>query len=109
MEPNGKPDNESSENSREIDQPCRRCGGLMFIDHYIDLQDDTGQIGITALRCAICGEVIDPLILENRVRPVPNLLYGTKQRNYAQRIEPDESNGSSGHQGNGEGSPPTTP
>ena len=34
----------------------------------------------------MCGEVIDPLILENRRSPPPNLLYGTKQRNYAQQI-----------------------
>ncbi|MET0516155.1 MAG: hypothetical protein ABW047_12630 [Nitrospiraceae bacterium] len=38
-------------------------------------------------RCGgLCGEVIDPLILENRRSPPPNLLYGTKQRNYGQRI-----------------------
>lgn len=58
----------------------------MILDHYIDLQDDTGQIGLTALRCTICGEVIDAVILQNRFRPAPNLLYGTKQRKYAQRV-----------------------
>jgi hypothetical protein len=49
----------------------------MVVEHYIDLQDDTGQIGLTALRCMSCGEVIDPVILQNRERPAPNLLYGT--------------------------------
>ena len=80
----------------------------MIVDHYIDLQDDTGQIGLTALRCMSCGEVIDAVILQNRVRPAPNLLYGTKQRKYAQRIEPDESNGSSERQDDGESSSSTT-
>jgi hypothetical protein len=81
----------------------------MVLEHYMDLQDDTGQIGMTALRCTSCGEVVDPVILENRVKPVPNLLYGTKQRNYAQRIEPDESNESSESQDDGESPSPTTP
>ena len=65
---------------------CDRCGGLLVLTFYQDLQDDTGQIDISALRCTMCGEVIDPLILENRRSPPPNLLYGTKQRNYGQRI-----------------------
>lgn len=63
----------------------------MIIDHYIDLQDDTGQIGLTALRCTSCGEVIDAVILQNRCGPAPNLLFGTKQRNYAQRVTGDET------------------
>lgn len=72
---------------------CVRCGGLMVVEHYIDLQDDTGQIGLTALRCMSCGEVIDRVILENRFRPAPNLIYGTKQRKYAQRVDQGESDG----------------
>lgn len=59
----------------------------MLTDHYVDLQDDTGQIGVTVRRCAACGEVIDPIILQNRQGPVPNLLYGTKQRKFSQRVE----------------------
>jgi hypothetical protein len=58
----------------------------MAVEHYMDLQDDTGQINIRALRCTSCGEVIDQVILENRFKPAPNLLYGTKGRNFAQRV-----------------------
>jgi hypothetical protein len=58
----------------------------MVVEYYMDLQDDTGQIGVTALRCTGCGEVVDAVILQNRVKPAPNLLYGTKQRKYAQRV-----------------------
>ncbi|MGC3973274.1 MAG: hypothetical protein QM771_02675 [Nitrospira sp.] len=54
--------------------------------HYIDLLDDTGQIDITAWHCAMCGEVLDPVILKNRHSPPPNLLYGTKERKYSQRV-----------------------
>jgi len=65
----------------------------MVHEHYLDLQDDTGQIGMTALRCTSCGDVIDPVILQNRVKPAPNLLYGTKRRQYAQRIDEGGSDG----------------
>jgi hypothetical protein len=58
----------------------------MVVEHYMDLQDDTGQIDIRASRCTSCGEVIDQVILENRFKPAPNLLYGTKERNFAQRV-----------------------
>lgn len=73
----------------------------MVVEHYIDLQDDTGQIGMTAWRCTSCGEVVDAVILQNRVKPAPNLLYGTKQRTYAQRIDEDTRDGSSGKNGKG--------
>ena len=73
-----------------VDDHCARCGGLMVVEHYMDLQDDTGQIGMTGLRCTSCGEVVDAVILRNRVNPAPNLLYGTKQRKYAQRVEEGE-------------------
>ncbi|MET0514202.1 MAG: hypothetical protein ABW047_02580 [Nitrospiraceae bacterium] len=41
---------------------------------WMDLQDNTGQIGMTALLCTSCGEVIDPVILQNRVRSGPESL-----------------------------------
>ena len=66
----------------------------MVLEQYMDLQDDTGQIGMTALRCTSCGEVLDPVILQNRFKPAPNLLYGTKQRKYAQRVDQGELDGS---------------
>ena len=65
----------------------------MVLEYYLDLHDDTGQIGITGLRCTSCGEVIDPVILLNRVNPTPNLLHVVKQRKYAQRVDQDESDG----------------
>ena len=71
----------------------------MIKEYYLDLQDDTGQIGITGLRCTSCGEVIDPVILQNRLNPTPDLLRGVKQRKYAQRVDHGESDGQdrSGH------------
>ena len=72
----------------------------MIAEYYLDLQDDTGQIGITGLRCTSCGEVIDPVILRNRLNPTLNLLHVVKQRKYAQRVDQSESDG---HDRNGQG------
>lgn len=46
---------------------CPRCLGLMTKAFFADLEDDTGQFGFWALRCMQCGEIIDPIILRNRV------------------------------------------
>ncbi len=47
---------------------CPRCGGLLVIDQWLDLQDDGGQLDFWGRRCVQCGEVIDPIILYNRRR-----------------------------------------
>jgi hypothetical protein len=39
---------------------CPRCRGLMVAEWCEDLSSYTGQ------RCVQCGEVIDPIILQNR-------------------------------------------
>ncbi len=91
MEPNGKPDNSSVPSCEIEDNRCMRCGGLLLPTYYQDIHDDTGQIDFLALRCAVCGEVIDPVILKNRRAPAPNLYYGTKRRVYSQRIKPIKS------------------
>lgn len=59
----------------------------MVQEYYLDLQDDTGQIGITGFRCTSCGEVVDPVILRNRLNQTSDLLHGAKQRKYAQRVD----------------------
>ena len=84
METHGTP--ESLSTPQPEHHICPRCGGLLLTQHYIDLLDDTGQIDITAWHCTMCGEVLDPVILKNRRSPPPNLLYGTKQRKFSQRV-----------------------
>lgn len=78
---------------------CARCGGLMLITHYMDVLDDTGQIDMTALRCTSCGEVVDPVILQNRVSQEPNLKYGAKQRKYGQQVDREKAPGQTDHGG----------
>ncbi len=50
---------------------CPRCGGLLVTDQCLDLQDDSGQLDFWGRRCVQCGEVIDPVILQNRRRQLP--------------------------------------
>lgn len=93
MESNGRSDKPPLPIPQDDDGGCTRCGGLMIMEYYLDLEDDTGQIGITGMRCTSCGEVIDPVILRNRLDPTPNLLHGTKERKYAQRFDQGAADG----------------
>ncbi|GMV51187.1 MAG: hypothetical protein UZ03_NOB001001029 [Nitrospira sp. OLB3] len=93
METSGTPEGGTPSVTPARGHACARCGGLLLIRHYIDLLDDTGQIDITAWHCALCGEVIDPVILRNRRSPPPNLLYGTKERKFSQRVTKRSSEG----------------
>jgi hypothetical protein len=45
---------------------CVRCGGLMVPEFCMDLLNSTGELDCEARRCVQCGEVVDPLILQNR-------------------------------------------
>ena len=47
---------------------CARCKGLMVIERFDDVRDDTGQIHFEGLRCLLCGEIVDPMILTNRMK-----------------------------------------
>lgn len=93
METNGTPGRRRPSLTPARGHACARCGGLLLIQHYVDLLDDTGQIDITAWHCTLCGEVIDPVILRNRRSPPPNLLYGTKERKFSQRVTKRSSEG----------------
>jgi len=58
---------------------CPRCGGFMTGDWFQDLQDDTGRLHFEGLRCLVCGEVLDPVILHNR-RVGPEGIPGRRRR-----------------------------
>lgn len=92
MESDGRLDTPPGPIPEDDGGSCTRCGGLMITEYYLDLEDDTGEIGITGFRCTSCGNVIDPVILQNRLNPTPDMFCGTKQRKYAQRIGHGEGN-----------------
>lgn len=54
---------------------CPRCSGLMVVDQFTDLLDGTGQIDFYGLRCLMCGEVLDPMILMNRATVGLSLIH----------------------------------
>ena len=58
----------------KLDKPastdaCTRCGGLLVSHWCMNVNYDAGGMEILTKRCLQCGEVIDPVILENRQHP----------------------------------------
>lgn len=45
---------------------CRRCGGCMARDHFLDLQESGGDWWLEGWRCINCGHVYDPVVEKNR-------------------------------------------
>jgi hypothetical protein len=45
---------------------CLRCGGLMVAEPCSDFWDDAKNVAVR--RCVQCGELFDPVILQNRQR-----------------------------------------
>lgn len=45
---------------------CTRCDGLMILERYQDVLDETGEINFNAWHCLACGEVVDQVIVSNR-------------------------------------------
>ena len=48
---------------------CARCAGLLVNEWYYDL-DNTGEHNVEILRCVQCGHRVDPVILQNQIRPL---------------------------------------
>ncbi|HSN04196.1 MAG TPA: hypothetical protein VLS44_04390 [Nitrospira sp.] len=46
---------------------CTRCNGLMVVDDLVDLQESCLPMWMCGLRCVSCGNVVDPLIMRNRM------------------------------------------
>ena len=42
---------------------CHRCGGVMVYERFYGLCEQ-----FSGWRCILCGEIIDPVIFENRLR-----------------------------------------
>jgi hypothetical protein len=62
---------------------CPKCDSIMGVDRYVDLLDDQGIITVEAWRCVICGQVMDPVMLANRIaRPKP-VVSRCRRRNAA--------------------------
>lgn len=52
---------------------CRRCGGILVKEQCIDLGGSEGGYRFWASRCIQCGDLIDPVILRNRLMPLQTM------------------------------------
>ncbi len=68
---------------------CQRCDGLMVVDHYIDMEDDSGHLWLRAWRCVACGNVLDHRIQRHRVRR--ELMLARLKRAWVGAAEDEES------------------
>lgn len=48
---------------------CTRCRGLMVVDHFLDMRDDTGHLWLRVWRCVNCGTVAEPGMAGHRAVP----------------------------------------
>ena len=58
---------------------CPRCHNLMVEETFVDLHVSPRASTFTGWRCVICGEILDPIILQNRTRH-PEPQYGRARR-----------------------------
>jgi hypothetical protein len=58
---------------------CPRCHNLMVEETFVDRQVSPSVSSFTGWRCMSCGEILDPIILQNRT-PHPEPQYGRGRR-----------------------------
>ena len=63
---------------------CSRCMGLMVIEQGFDSMLGSSEADVLFRRCVQCGEVIDPVILQNR-RSQPGSDMGRTQKRASRR------------------------
>ncbi len=47
---------------------CPRCRGMLVRHWFMELLDKTGQEHCKGWRCVNCGDLLDPVILQNEAR-----------------------------------------
>ncbi|MHC9062950.1 hypothetical protein ACYX34_09710 [Nitrospira sp. CMX1] len=55
---------------------CRRCGGLLVAERIDSTVDMFVEQQVSALRCVQCGDILDRVILRNRMDPT--IVEGTE-------------------------------
>ncbi len=59
--------------------PCFRCRGLMIVEESFDSIPRSAGTDCLVRRCVQCGEVVDPVILQNRRSQFRNDLGGISE------------------------------
>lgn len=52
---------------------CERCHGLMVHEPICEMTGTVGNMCVGGLRCLLCGNLIDAVILENRARSTDSI------------------------------------
>ena len=65
--------------------PCRRCRGLMIVEPFYGVQEESIPPGMLGTRCINCGNVEDAVIHANRAKPRPT--GRTARYNIAMEVE----------------------
>jgi len=64
---------------------CSRCGGLLVAEPCTDFWDDAENLAVR--RCVQCGELVDPIILRNRLRRPTDELSTIRRSSVVSRSE----------------------
>lgn len=57
---------------------CLRCRGMMVVERFEEAKGDLREISFYGWRCVCCGNIFDPVIAANRLRPL--LPHGNDMR-----------------------------
>ena len=57
---------------------CLRCRGMMVVERFEEAKGDLREISFYGWRCVCCGNIFDPVIAANRLKP--HLPLGKKLR-----------------------------
>ena len=49
---------------------CLRCRGMMVVERIEEAKGDLREISFYGWRCVCCGNIFDPVIAANRLRPL---------------------------------------
>ena len=64
---------------------CHRCHGFMYPVDLLERASGRGHDGFRAWRCVACGEIIDLVIVQNRIRS-RGRLFVRRQRKPRQSV-----------------------
>lgn len=65
---------------------CERCHAMMLEETFEDIRADSWTIDFHGWRCPGCGNVLDPVILENRSAASRVMGAGARRRHNAQAL-----------------------
>lgn len=65
---------------------CERCHARMLEESFEDVRADSWALGFRGWRCPVCGNVLDPVILENRSVLSRVMGAGARRRHNAQAL-----------------------